>query len=148
MKRIVLALALAATMFGVAAADTPAAKAPSTKSLYDRLGGKTAIQKVVHQFVLNVAADKVINKRFAKTNTKKLEATLVDQVSAATGCTTCKYKGKTMADAHKGMKISEDEWKATVGDLKSALDKYKVGDTEQNELLSALAGMHDDIVDK
>jgi len=148
MRTLLLSIVIVASSFTLAAAQKgPGSGAPATKSLYDRLGGKSAIQAVVHQFVLNVAGDKVIKARFAKTNTKKLEATLVDQVCAATGGP-CKYAGKTMADAHKGMKISEDEWKATVADLKSALDKFKVKDAEQNDLLGALASMHDDIVGK
>ena len=148
MRNVLVAVLL---MFSiqVAAADTAKAdkKAPPAKSLYERLGGKDAITKVVDEFVGNVAADKVINKRFAKTDIPKLKKNLVDQVCQATGGD-CKYTGKSMKDAHKGMKITEDEWKATVGDLQKALDKYKVGATEQKELLGALAGMHDDIVGK
>jgi hemoglobin len=121
--------------------------APAEKSLYDRLGGKAAITKVVDDFVATVGKDKVVNKRFAKTNLKKLKATLVDQVCEATGGP-CKYKGKSMADSHKGMKISEDEWTATVADLTKALDKNKVGDKEKGELLGALGGMKGDIVGK
>jgi hemoglobin len=120
---------------------------PAAKSLYDRLGGKDAITKVVDEFIANVAADKAINKRFAKTDIKKLKASLVDQVCQATGGP-CKYTGKDMATAHKGMKITEAEFNALVGDLKKALDKFKVGDTEQKELLGALGGMKGDIVAK
>src|SRR5262249_39188708 len=145
--RIALVLALAAGSFQVAQADdstkpVPAKKddKPAAKSLYDRLGGKDAIKAVVHEFLGNVGADTKINKRFAKTDLKKLEGNLVDQVCQATGGP-CKYTGKSMADAHKGMKITEDEFNALVGDLKKALDKFKVGDQEQKDLLGALGGM-------
>jgi len=156
MTKIALVLALAAGSFQYAQADdkkapapTPAKKddKPAAKSLYDRLGGKDAIKAVVHEFVGNVGADAKINKRFAKTDLKKLEASLVDQVCQATGGP-CKYTGKSMADAHKGMKITEDEFNALVGDLKKALDKFKVGDQEQKDLLGALGGMKGDIVGK
>ncbi|MFT3700624.1 MAG: group 1 truncated hemoglobin [Kofleriaceae bacterium] len=119
--------------------------APAEKSLFDRLGGKAAITKVVDDFVANVAADKRINSFFAKTDIKKLKANLVDQVCEATGGP-CKYKGKDMKTAHKGMKITEDQWNATVEDLTKALDKNKVGDKEKGELLGALGGMKGDIV--
>src|SRR5580765_4817463 len=150
MTKIALVLALAAGSTTLVLADAtkpaPAKKdeKPAPKSLYDRLGGKDAITKVVHEFIGNVGADKVINKRFAKTDLKKLEASLVDQVCEATGGP-CKYKGKSMADAHKGMKITDDEFNALVGDLKKALDKFKVGDQEQKDLLGALGGMKGDI---
>ena len=155
MKKLLFVCALAlGTTSTIALADTPKAadkkapdKAPAEKSLFDRLGGKAAITKVVNDFVANVGADKAINKRFAKTDLKKLKATLVDQVCAATGGP-CKYAGKDMATAHKGMKITEDEWTATVTDLTKALDKNKVGDKEKGELLGALGGMKGDIVGK
>jgi len=141
------------TIFGatVAVADDKKApakeeKAPAKKSLYDRLGGKDAITKVVEEFTKNVAADKEINARFAKTDIKKLNASLVDQICEATGGP-CKYKGKNMKDAHKGMKITEKEFTALVGDLVKALDKFKVPKAEKDELLGALGGMKGDIVE-
>jgi len=153
MFKLILALALVAGTATASMAQEKKAPAPTKaepakeKSLYDRLGGKAAIKKVIHEFVANCAADKRINARFAKTKVPAFEALLVDQVCEATGGP-CKYKGKNMADAHKGMKITEDEWNATVEDLTKALDKFKVGDKEKGELLGALGGMKADIVGK
>jgi hemoglobin len=143
-----LALVFSTTAF----ADTPKKEAPAkkdapaAKSLYDRLGGKPAIEKVVGEFLKNVVADKAINKRFAKTDAKKLDGLLVDQICEATGGP-CKYKGKSMKDAHKGMKVTEEEFTALVGDLVKALDKFKVPEPEKKELLGALGGMKGDIVE-
>jgi len=123
----------------------PALASAAPKSLYDRLGGKPAIQAVIHDFLGNVAADAKINKRFAKTDIPKLEGLLVDQVCNATGGP-CTYAGKDMKTAHQGMKITEAEFNALVGDLKKSLDKYKVGAPEQKDLLGALGGMKGDIV--
>jgi hemoglobin len=150
LSRIALVLALAtgsAMIVQTAHADAPKKDAPAAKSLYDRLGGKDAIKAVIHDFLGNVAADKAINKRFGKTDIPKLEGLLVDQVCQATGGP-CKYTGKSMADAHKGMKVTEDEFNALVGDLKKSLDKFKVKDAEQKDLLGALGGMKGDIVGK
>ncbi len=149
MNKILLALALTVSTFTIAMADTPAAKPapPAAKSLFDRLGGKDAITAVVHDFIGNVGADKAINARFAKTDLKKLEGLLVDQVCQATGGP-CKYTGKDMVTAHKGMKITEAEFNALVADLKKSLDKFKVGAQEQKDLLGALGGMKGDIVGK
>lgn len=154
MRKLLLVTLLAFSTAHIATADDKAKMAekkapdaPATKSLYDRLGGKAAITKVVEDFLGNVGLDKAINKRFAKTDLKKLKNSLVDQVCQATGGP-CKYAGKDMATAHKGMKITEEEFNALVGDLKKSLDKFKVGDTEQKELLGALGGMKGDIVGK
>jgi hemoglobin len=151
LSRIVLVLALATG--GAMVAQSAHADAP--KSLFDRLGGKDAIKAVIHDFLGNVAADNKINKRFAKSKVMddgkhkgdSLEEKLVDQVCQATGGT-CKYAGKSMADAHKGMKVTEDEFNALVADLKKSLDKFKVKDAEQKDLLGALGGMKGDIVGK
>jgi hemoglobin len=125
------------------------AEPPKPKSLFERLGGKDAIAKVVDTFMKNVAADTKINKRFAKTTGARLDKFkqhLVDQICEATGGE-CKYAGKNMKDAHKGMKIKEEEWNSLLMDLKNALEENHVGDTEQNDLVALLAPMKDDIVE-
>jgi hemoglobin len=130
------------------AADAEAPAAP--KSLYERLGGKEAIAKVVDSFVGKVAADPVTKKRFAKIpkdHVEKFSKNLVDQICEASGGD-CKYAGKSMKEAHKGMKITEAEWQATVAALSAALDENKVGETEKSDLIAAIAPMHDDIVEK
>jgi hemoglobin len=121
-------------------------------SLYKRLGGKKAIKAVVDEFVNNVAGDSRINKFFADTasNPKRLAAfkvKLVDQICQASGGP-CKYKGKDMKTAHKGMGVSDADFNALVEDLVKALDKFNVGATEKGELLGALGPMKGDIVEK
>lgn len=133
----------------VHAADPPAAKA---KSLYDRLGGKPAIVAVVDEFVARVSADQEINVRFASvaSDPKRLaefKGKLVDQICEASGGP-CKYAGKDMKHAHEGMGIANDEFDALVADLVGALDKFKVGAAEQDQLLGVLGPMRKDIVEK
>ena len=117
------------------------------KSLYERLGGKDAITAVVDDFVARVAADKRINSFFAKANVPRLKMMLVDQICEATGGP-CKYTGRDMKAAHKGMGITNADFDALVGDLVATLDKFKVGEREKQELLSALGPMRKDIVEK
>ncbi len=115
------------------------------KSLYDRLGGKPAIQAVVDDFIGNVAGDPRINQRFANANIPRLKTMLVDQI-CETGGGPCKYTGQPMKVAHAGMRITETEFNALVEDLVKSLDKFKVGAQEKTELLGALGGMKGDIV--
>ncbi len=126
------------------------AKAPpkaDTKSLYERLGGQKAITAVVDEFVANVAADKRINGFFAKTDIPKFKMKLTDQICLVTGGP-CKYTGKDMKTAHKGMGITTDNFTALVEDLVKALDKFKVGKTEKDELLGILGPLQKDIVER
>ncbi len=155
----ITALALSALILGAckdskpAAADSTAmadtgavaATAAADSSLYNRLGGKDAITAVIDDFVANVAADKRINARFAKTDIAHLKQMLVEQVCQASGGP-CTYTGKNMRDAHTGMKITEADFNALVEDLTKSLDKFKVAEREKNELLGALGGMKGDIV--
>ncbi len=117
------------------------------KSLYDRLGGKDAITAVVDDFVGRVAADNRINGFFAKANVPRLKMMLVDQICEASGGP-CKYTGRDMKTAHRGMGITDAAFDALVGDLVATLDKFKVGEREKQELLSTLGPMRKDIVEK
>ncbi|MBP6607191.1 MAG: group 1 truncated hemoglobin, partial [Nitrospira sp.] len=54
--------------------STPSGNTSMEKSLYDRLGGKTAITAVVDDFVGRVAADTRINGKFANANIPRLKS--------------------------------------------------------------------------
>jgi hemoglobin len=115
-------------------------------SLYDRLGGRAAITAVVDEFVAKVAADNRINGRFATTDIPKLKRHLVDQVCAASGGP-CVYTGRDMKTTHAGMRLTNADFDALVQDLVAALDKFKVGEQEKQELLALLSPMRKDIVE-
>ena len=53
-----------------------------------------------------------------------------------------------MKTAHAGMGITDADFNALVEDLVGALDKFKVGEKEKNELLGALGPMKKDVVEK
>lgn len=137
--RILLAGALA-----LAACAAPQKKSADA-SLYERLGGKPAIERVVDQFVANMAADDRINRRFARTDIGKFKALLVDQICEAAGGP-CTYAGRDMASAHKGMKIRKDEFNWAGGHLAAALDTYKAPAREKNELLTIIGSLEPQIV--
>lgn len=143
----------------IAAAFAISGYADTTKPLAERLGGYDSIKKVVDEFVKNCAADKRINSFFAATaKDKKRLATfkknLTDQICTAGGGFTdkkhtkpCTYTGKDMKTAHAGMGVKDEHFGALVEDLVKALDKFKVPETEKNELLSVLGPMKSDIVE-
>lgn len=127
------------------------AKEKKLKSLYHRLGGKTAITAVVEEFVNNCASDTRINDFFkaAAADAGRLaifKNNLVDQICEASGGP-CKYKGKDMKSAHEDMGVKDEHFSALVEDLVKALDKHKVGKKEKEELLAALGPMKKDIVE-
>ncbi len=135
----------------VALASSLASAAPKD-ALYKSLGGKKAIIAVVDEFVGRVAADSRINTFFKATasDPKRLagfKKKLVDQICEAAGGP-CKYKGKNMKAAHKGMAVAGADFGALVEDLVGALDKFKVKDADKQALLGVLGPMKSDIVEK
>lgn len=130
--------------------EEKSSKSSKKKSLYSRLGGKKAITAVVEEFVGIVVGDNRINKFFADTvkdpaRAQLLKDNLVAQICSATGGS-CKYKGKDMVTAHKGMGVTDADFTALVEDLVAALDKFKVPEAEKNELLGILGPLKSQIV--
>lgn len=115
-------------------------------SLYDRLGGGTAIAAVVDDFVARCADDDRINRKFGRTDIPRLKKMLVDQVSEATGGPDT-YAGREMKEAHNGMGVTAGEFDALVEDLVASLDHFDVSNPEQEELLGLLGPMRGDIVE-
>jgi hemoglobin len=137
-KTIILGLCML-TIFSVSALA-------QQKSLYERLGGKDAISAVVDDFATNVLNDTRINKKFGKSDPARLLTNLKDFVCNATGGP-CQYKGLSMKDSHKNMGTTAGEFGALVEDLVKTLNKFGVKEAEQKELLTALAGLRNDIVE-
>ena len=144
--RIVLLAAMAASFgSGMRAADTE-----QPGNLYQRLGGKPAIQAVVDGFVARILADERVNRWFAHAaadpeNARMYKAKLVDFICQGTGGP-CKYTGADMFAAHKGRGITEDAFNAVVSDLVATLDNLKVPEKEKGQLLSLLGAMKPAIV--
>ena len=143
LKRLMLVLLIASLNLPACAtmSDPP-------PTLYKRLGGREGIAIVVADFVTNMAGDSRVNARFKDMKgpeIEKLKSNLSDQICDATGGP-CSYLGRDMKTTHKGMKITEAEWNATIENLVKAMDKNKVGATEKSELLGALGPMKADIV--
>ena len=115
-------------------------------TLYERLGGLDAIKAVVEDFRDRVAGDDRINLKFARTDLARLTKMLTDQVCEATGGP-CHYNGRSMKEAHAGMKVTKGEFNALVEDLVATLKQFKVAGAEQDELLAILGPLKSEIVE-
>ena len=135
-------LALASLSFALLSSTASAQQAPS---LYNQLGEKAGITKVVDTFVGNVAKDGRINAMFGATNIPRLKMLLVEQVCEATGGP-CKYTGRDMKSSHAGMGVNRTHFNALVEDLQAAMSTEGVPFGVQNELLALLAPMYRDII--
>ena len=115
-------------------------------SLYERLGGLDAITAVVRAIVDRQLKDDRINRKFARTNRDRLIKEFVDQICQATGGP-CKYTGRNMTETHHNMGVTNGEFQAFVEDVVAVLNDFKVGATEQDELLNILAPLREEIVE-
>lgn len=115
------------------------------KSLYERLGATQGITALAGDVVDNHMSNKVISNRFAKSDVSRLKNLAATFFISATGGPDV-YKGKDMLAAHKGMNISAAEFMAVLDDSLSALQKNKIGQREQEEVLYALYSMRSQIV--
>ena len=116
------------------------------RSLYDRLGGQSAIVAVIDDFVGRCAADDRINAKFARTDVPRLKSMLVDQVASAIGGPAT-YTGRSMRETHDGMAVTGGEFDALVEDLVATLNGFNVPAAEQQELLGILGPLRSDIVE-
>lgn len=124
-------------------------KINAQESLYKRLGGYDAIAAVCDDFIRRLATNKDMSKFFvgaSDDSKKKIRQHLVDFLCSNTGGP-CIYLGRTMKDSHKGLKITESDWNIAAGLLVETLNKFKVGQKEQNELVGIVVTLKKDIVE-
>ena len=152
MKKNILVNGLMALILtaGLIAAMPTASAQTGGDSLYKRLGGYDAIAAVTDDFIVRLATDKKLGRFFVglSDNSKvRVNQLVKDQLCAATGGP-CTYVGRDMKTSHKGMGITEEDWNIAVKHLVATLNKFKVGQKEQQDLAAALTSLKPDIVEK
>ena len=138
----------AAALFALAgcAGMTQHAASPAAKdALYRELGGTEGITSVVDAFLGRINGDARINTLFATVDHKDLRRLVIEQLCEATGGP-CKYTGRSMEEAHSGLKLTDADFNAFVEDLKASMDQLKVSRTSQQKLIALLAPMKPQIV--
>ncbi|MFZ6721884.1 group I truncated hemoglobin [Undibacterium sp. Ji49W] len=124
------------------------AQSPSTSDeLYQSLGAKQGINTFVNSFVAIVLEDPRINKAFKDTDTERLAQLLTEQFCELSGGP-CKYSGRSMAESHKDMQVTNAHFNALAEDLQVAMEKHNVPSSVQNRLIAKLAPMQRAIVTK
>jgi len=144
-------LVVLAMMGGVvpyAMAAPPQQMAPAGQSLYMRLGGYDAIVAVTKDFITRLATDPQLGKFFVglnDTSKARVEAHVIDFLCVATGGP-CIYTGQDMKTAHTGLHITEADWNVSAAHLTETLNKFKVPQKEQTEVMTAISSLKGDIV--
>lgn len=140
MKRLFSALLLV-MLVGCAQQPQP----PKDDSLYQDLGQRAGIQRIVEGMLLNVAKDERIVERFRKIDIVRLRDKLVEQFCVEAGGP-CTYTGETMAESHKGQNLSPGDFNALVENLIDAMDAEQIPVPVQNRLIARLAPMRGEVI--
>lgn len=114
-------------------------------SLYDRLGKRPGIEKIVEFIWANHTSNPIIKNRYASSNPVEVKRLVTEMCCAGFGGPES-YTGKDMISAHTGMNINETEFVAVCDDVLDALDKASVGKREKDEILCILYSLKPEVV--
>jgi len=140
------------------------AQVESKLALFDRLGGESGLTAIVEDFLPRALNDPRVNwSRSGKARTSlfshdksdawsptpenvtRIKRHLVQFLALATGGPSV-YEGGEMKNVHSGMRINNPEFDAVVGDLKVSLDRLRIPNKEQKELLAIVESTRPQIV--
>ena len=131
---------------GAAAPAAPAAMAaPAPAGLYQALGEKAGITRLMDDFVNRLVKDPRIGEHFKDVKPAALKESLTDQICSLSGGP-CQYEGGDMKSVHADMDINKGHFNALVEVLQKAMDGQGIPFAQQNRLLALLAPMHRDII--
>ncbi|RMQ49833.1 Globin protein [Pseudomonas cichorii] len=120
---------------------------PRDDSLYQDLGQRAGIQRIVEGMLMNIARDDRIVERFRKIDIVRLRDKLVEQFCVEAGGP-CQYTGSSMAESHKGQNLTRSDFNALVENLIDAMDAEKIPVPVQNRLIARLAPMRGEVIEK
>ena len=135
--------ALAQSSPAPAATSAPAGVA--APGLYQALGEKPGISRLMQDFVARVVKDPRIGEQFKDTQLQALQDSLTEQICQLSGGP-CVYDGPDMESVHAEMDINKGHFNALVEVLQAAMDAQAIPFAQQNRLLALLAPMHRDII--
>jgi hemoglobin len=162
LKPVLLAFALLVVLSGCGTPATPEQMknepmlAPGEETLYDRLGGGSAVYAITDNFVDRIIQDPRVN--FGRQGHDHVWVATPDSVARlklywaqyfdmlTDGPQV--YEGRNLMNTHHGMDISEGEWLALVEDLKQTFDQFHIPEDQQHDFITRLASTHDAIASK
>jgi hemoglobin len=119
------------------------------KSLYQRLGGYDAVAAVANDLLPRLMDDQLLGRFWqnrAEDSIAREKQLLIDFLCASAGGPMY-YKGRDMKLSHKGMRISEGDWRAFLGHLTATLDTFAVPAQERADVHAFITSTKPDIVE-
>jgi len=117
--------------------------------LYERLGGYDAIAAVADDLLPRLQDDRQLGRFWAhrgEEGMKREKQLLIDFLCASAGGPMY-YRGRDMALAHRGMRISESDWNVFLGHAAATLAKCEVREAEQRDVVAFVQSLKKDILE-
>lgn len=142
-QRFTAMMLLAGALLLGACASSP--EPADDDSLYQALGERDGIERIVDGLLFRISEDGRIVEHFQGIDVARFERTLTEQICELSGGP-CTYSGDDMVTAHRGQDINEAEFNALVENLVEVMEHQNVPVSAQNRLLAKLAPMREDII--
>jgi hemoglobin len=114
-------------------------------TIFEAIGGDTALYEVVDDFYDRVLADPALAPFFAGINMARLKGRQAEFFAAALGGPV-PYSGASMRDAHRGRGITQHHFDLVAGHLVTALGAAGVPDAMVAQIAGAIAPLAREIV--
>jgi hemoglobin len=129
---------------------TPLARQLSRVSLYERLGASAGIRRIVDGMVDAHLKNPVIQARFRPyledpDRVEEIKHHICKFFEARSDGPDA-YRGRSMAEAHRGMNIDEAEYMAAIDDILGTMHRLGHGEETRNEVLATLYGVKEAII--
>lgn len=114
-------------------------------SLYQKLGGKAAINAAIDAFYVKVLADERVKHFFDDVSMDKQRRKQKEFLSAAFGGP-LPWTGKDMRKAHEGMGLTEVEFNAIAENLVNTLKDLKISQELIDQVVAVALSVKDDVL--
>lgn len=114
-------------------------------SLYQKLGGKAAIDAAIDAFYVKVLADSRVKHFFDDVSMDKQRRKQKEFLSAAFG-SPVPWVGKDMRKAHDGMGITEEQFNAIAENLVNTLKDLKIKQELIDQVVAVALTVKDDVL--
>jgi hemoglobin len=146
-------LALALTTTPVAADAAPMDHYPTTPHIgggdhtLGEFGGKAGLDALVNDAMARWLVNPRTRPYFENADQERIKHLLAEQFCVVLNGP-CTYTGRSMAEAHRGLNVTQGAFYALVEELQIAMNQRHIPFAAQNRLLAALAPMHRDVITK
>lgn len=117
----------------------------SKQPLFERIGGKDAVNAAVDLFYEKILADERIKNFFDNVDMPRQRAHQKAFLTYAFGGMQ-KYSGKNMREAHAHLDLNEGHFTAVAENLLATLQELNVPDDLSAEVMAIAASTHDDVL--